>query len=166
MPRRTDAAGRRRIARMCAVAAGVVVLDQATKLLVERCFRLGESLSLIDGFLWLSHVRNPGVAFGMFAELAWKWRAPFFLVTAGLAVWLLWRLYREAGYLLGARVAMGMILGGALGNFVDRARYGMVVDFIEMGAGRWRFPTYNAADSCITIGTCLLLYTLWRAKKL
>jgi signal peptidase II len=161
------AGARLRIAQIAAVAATVVVADQLTKFLVARAFRLGDSITLVDGFLWLTHVRNPGVAFGLLSDLAWRWRAPFFAATAAAAAWLFWRIYREVGASLYARLAMGMIMGGAVGNFIDRFRFrGEVVDFIEMGVGNLRWPTYNAADSCISVGTCLLLFIMWREKKL
>lgn len=156
---------RKHILQMLAIAAGAVILDHLTKFLVERSFRLGESITLVDGFLWLTYVRNPGVGFGLFGDLAWKWRAPFFIITSLGAGWILWRIYREVGNQATARIAMGLIAGGAVGNMIDRFRYRMVVDFIEMGFGNLRWPTYNAADSCITVGTCILLYVMWRDKK-
>ena len=152
--------------QISAIAVGAVILDHLTKFLVERSFRLGESIPLVDGFLWLTYVRNPGVGFGLFGDLAWKWRAPFFIITACAAAWVLTRIYREVGNRPATRVAMGLIAGGAVGNMIDRIRYRMVVDFIEMGVGSLRWPTYNAADSCITIGTGILLYVMWREKKL
>ena len=157
---------RRQYLQILAVALGAVVLDHLTKYLVERSFRLGESVTLIDGFLWLTYVRNPGVGFGLFGDLAWKWRAPFFIITGLAAFWILTRIYREVGSRLAARLALGLIAGGAVGNMIDRIRYRMVVDFIEVGAGSLRWPTFNAADSCITVGTCVLLYVMWRDKKL
>ena len=61
---------------------------------------------------------------------------------------------------------MGLIAGGAVGNMIDRIRYREVVDFIDVGVGSLRWPTFNGADSCITVGTCILLYVMWREKKL
>ena len=160
------ARSRRNAIQIIAIAAGAVILDHLTKFLVERSFRLGESVTLVDGFLWLTYVRNPGVGFGLFGDLEWKWRAPFFILTALGAAWVLTRIYRDIGSRLPVRVAMGLIAGGAVGNMIDRIRYRMVVDFIDMGVGSLRWPTYNAADSCITVGTCILLYVMWREKKL
>jgi len=150
---------------MLAVAFGAVVLDHLTKFLIERSFILGESISLIGDFLRLTYVRNPGVGFGLFGDLEWKWRAPFFVITGLIAAWILVNLYREVGNRFAVRIAMGLIAGGAVGNMIDRFRYRMVVDFIDMGVGNMRWPTYNAADSCISIGTCILLYVMWREKK-
>lgn len=157
---------RRRLAPVLATAAAVVVVDVLTKWLVERSFRLGECTTLVDAAvsLRLCHVRNPGVAFGLLAGFAWRWRLPFFLATAVAAGWVLWEVFREAGHLVAGRIALGLIVGGAVGNFVDRIRYGEVVDFLDFWFGTWHFPTFNAADSCITVGTGLLLFALWRAR--
>jgi len=154
----------RRILQVVAIGAALLVLDVATKWLVERTYRLGEGVTLVQGFLYLVHVRNPGVAFGMLSDVAWKWRLPFFLAVGALAGWLLWTLFRQAGHLRLVRVALGLILGGAVGNFIDRMRYGAVVDFIDVWAGRFHWPTFNAADSGITVGTGILIFALWRAR--
>ena len=146
------------------IAGAVVVVDQLSKQAVGKAFLLGESLVLIPGFANLTHVRNPGVAFGLFAEFAWRWRVPFFVLVAALSTWLLIRLFKEAGHFLSGRLALGLILGGAIGNFIDRIRLGAVVDFIDLGIGSYRWPTFNAADSCITIGTGILLLALWRSR--
>jgi len=156
----------RRAAQVAAIAVAVLVLDIASKWLVERTYRLGEGVTLIQGFLYLVHVRNPGVAFGMLADVAWKWRLPFFIAVGVAAGWLLWTVFRQAGHLKAGRVAMGLILGGAVGNFIDRMRYGAVVDFIDVWAGKFHWPTFNVADSGISVGTGLLIFALWRARLL
>jgi signal peptidase II len=159
---------RRRIIPVLATAAAVVVLDVVTKRLVERSFRLGECVTLVDAAVSfrLCLVHNPGVAFGLFAEFAWRWRLPFFMLTAAAAGWILWKVFEEAGHLALGRISLGLIIGGAAGNGVDRVRYGEVVDFLDFWFGRYHFPTFNAADSGITVGTVLLLFALWRAKAL
>lgn len=158
----------RRLVPVVATAAAVIVLDLVTKAVIERSFLLGECTTLVDSPVTfkICYVRNPGVAFGLLAEFAWRWRLPFFLATAVAAGWILWQVFREAGHLAAGRLALGLIVGGALGNFVDRVRYGEVVDFLDFWFGRWHFPTFNVADSGITVGTCLLLFALWRAKAL
>ena len=158
----------RRLTPVLVTAAAVIVLDVLTKALIERSFRLGECTTLVDAPVTfkLCYIRNPGVAFGLLADFAWRWRLPFFLATAAAAGWILWEVFREAGHLVLGRLALGLIVGGAVGNFVDRVRYGEVVDFLDFWFGRWHFPTFNVADSCITVGTCLLLLALWKAKAL
>ena len=149
------------------VVAGVVlVLDLVSKWLVERSLQLGEGRWLIDGFLMLSHVRNPGVAFGLGAEFSYAWRLPFFIVIWLVAGWILVRIYRSAAAFTLGRFSIGLVVGGALGNLVDRVRYGEVVDFIDVWIGSYHWPTFNVADSGITVGTALLLFALWRAKEL
>ena len=151
-----------RPASVALVAAAVVALDQLTKWEVQRAFLLGERLTLIPGVFYLAYVRNPGVAFGLLADVAWRWRLPFFVATAAAAGWLLWRMFHDAGHMPAARAALGLILGGAVGNLVDRVRYGEVVDFLDCWIGSYHWPTFNVADSCITVGTALLLWTLRR----
>lgn len=148
-----------------AAAVAVLVLDVLTKVAIERAFRLGEGVWLVDGILKIEHVRNPGVAFGMFGDLAWRWRFPFFLLTLAAATWLLWSLWDQAARTPWGRIALGMIAGGAVGNLIDRVRYGEVVDFIDVWIGRFHWPTFNVADSAICVGTGLLLLVLWRAGK-
>lgn len=157
---------RRRLLQTGGVAGVVLALDLAAKWLVERSLQLGEGRWLIDGVLMFSHVRNPGVAFGMFAEFSYAWRLPFFVVIWLVAGWILVRIYRSAAHLSLGRFSIGLVAGGALGNLVDRLRYGEVVDFIDVWIGSYHWPTFNVADSGISVGTALLLFALWRAKQL
>ena len=161
-----DRAWRRKLIVTFGIALTVLALDQLTKWLIERRFLLGEGLWLIDEVLMLSHVRNPGVAFGLLSDLAQGWRLPFFLATSAVAAWLLVTIYGSAGHLPLGRVAVGLIAGGAVGNLTDRVRYGEVVDFIDVWIGPYHWPTFNVADSAITVGTGILLFALWRAKAL
>lgn len=160
----TAAAAARRAwaAQIGAVALAVVGADQLSKWLVERSFQLGESLTIVPGFLFLRYVRNPGVAFGMFAEFAWRYRAPFFVLTIAFACWVLLSLFRQAAHLVWVRMSLGLIAGGAVGNQIDRFRYREVVDFIDCWAGRFHWPTFNVADSGISVGVAILLIALWR----
>ena len=157
---------RRRTSEIVTVAVAVAALDQLSKWQVEKAFQLGESVRVAGDFLRLTYVRNPGVAFGLFADLAWRWRLPFFIATLLIAAWLLYKLYRLCGGLVLARLSFGLIAGGAVGNMIDRMRCGMVVDFIDAGLGPYRFATFNVADSAISVGTVILLYSLWRTRHL
>ncbi len=156
---------RRPVIRMGGVTVTVLILDQLAKWLIQRRFLLGEGVWLIDKVLMFSHVRNPGVAFGLGADLAIAFRLSFFLVTSAAAVWLLIKIYQSAGHLPLGRFAVGLIMGGAVGNLVDRLRYGEVVDFIDVWIGPYHWPTFNVADSAISVGLGLLLFALWRAKE-
>ena len=136
----------------------IVVLDQLTKLIVRKSLMLGESHTLIPGFLDLTHVQNTGAAFGILGDLPAMVRLPLFLGVAVFAIVAL------ASYLREIRsdettvaAALGGILGGAFGNLIDRVRYGEVVDFLHLHYRGWDWPMFNVADSAITVGVVLVL---------
>ena len=137
-----------------------VVLDQLSKGLVVKYFHLGESVTLIPGYLYLSYIQNPGAAFGFMADTRALVRIPFFIlitVGAGLIVYAYQRFIPYERKL--PRLALGLIWGGAMGNFIDRVFYRKVVDFIDVRFHyhQW-FPwVFNLADSCITVGLALLI---------
>lgn len=147
-----------------AIAGAVLVLDLASKSVLEHHLRLGESRLVFDGPITfrIAHVRNPGVAFGLFSGAAIQWRMPFFFAILLTAGWFLTRLHREEGHRKGVTTALGLIGGGAIGNLVDRIRYGEVVDFLDVWIHTFHWPTFNVADSAITIGTGILLIALWK----
>lgn len=144
----------------------IIALDQATKLLVRMTLPLYESHSLIPGLVDFVHIRNEGVAFGLLNTLdhEYKW-----LFTTGLAVLALLgigyyvRHIRHEERL--ARVGLSMILGGALGNLIDRLHSGYVVDFVDVYWGDWHFWAFNVADACITIGAVLVFVELLLVKR-
>jgi signal peptidase II len=130
----------------------VLILDQFTK---QFFWHLGKNFDVIDGWLRITLVRNSGAAFGMFQG------GRFFLVIASiiasvLILYLGQRLPEEAR---AKRLYLGMILGGAVGNLVDRIYPGHVIDFLDMGIGSHRWPVFNIADSAVTVGGILLIIT-------
>ena len=134
----------------------VLALDQATKLWASAALDYGVPVAVLP-FFNLILVYNTGAAFSFLAD-AGGWQRIFFIVlstgvSAVLAVWI-WRL-PSTMRLLG--VALALVLGGALGNLVDRIAYGHVIDFIDLYAGGWHWPAFNIADSAITCGVVLLL---------
>jgi signal peptidase II len=141
--------------RWFALAAVVVAADQATKALVLARFALGERLEFAP-FLNLVFVYNPGAAFSFLSE-AGGWQRPllvaFALVAAAIVSVLLVRRPRERLLCTG----LALILGGALGNVIDRLRFGQVVDFLDFHAAGWHWPAFNVADSAITVGALLLI---------
>jgi signal peptidase II len=141
--------------RWFALAAGVVAADQATKALVLARFALGERLEIAP-FLNLVFVYNPGAAFSFLSE-AGGWQRPlliaFALAAAVIVSVLIVRRPRERLLCTG----LALILGGALGNVIDRLRFGQVVDFLDFHAAGWHWPAFNVADSAITIGALLLI---------
>ncbi len=148
------------------VAWILFLMDQGSKALVAHGMRLGQSWPLIGNFLELTYVQNPGAAFGFLASAPAIWRAPFFiLVTLGASL----LVYAYQRFLppeaKAVRVALGLIWGGALGNFTDRLWLGKVVDFIDVGIRQYRWPVFNLADSAITIGLGLLILDFLRKRR-
>jgi signal peptidase II len=141
--------------RWFAIAAAVVVADQVAKWAMLGSFAPGERRAL-TGFFNLVLVFNKGAAFSFLAREA-GWQTPllvgFALVAAGIVSVLIVR-SPEKNLL---RAALALILGGALGNVIDRLRFGHVVDFLDFHAAGWHFPAFNVADSAITIGAALLI---------
>jgi len=140
------------------VAGFVLLVDQLTKWWVLSTFRLYESLPVIPGFFDLTFVTNTGAAFGMLAGEQNIWRQIFFVsmtMTALVVLCFAFRHYRHAGklYVLG----IGLVSGGALGNLVDRLRFGHVVDFLDFYIKSHHWPAFNVADSSITVGVALFL---------
>ncbi|MFQ5895727.1 MAG: signal peptidase II [Nitrospinota bacterium] len=143
------------------LALGLAALDQWLKFWVAGTFDLGESLPLIPGFLSLTHVRNTGTAFGLLAGTKSLWLRLFFIVVTVAALLLVFLLYRslKPGRPI-SLVALPLVFGGGLGNLVDRVLWGEVVDFVDIYYGRWHWPAFNLADSCITVGVTLLVMEL------
>jgi signal peptidase II len=137
----------------------VVVLDQLSKRVVSTTFSPGESRIVIPHLLWLTYVQNHSGAFGLFGSQPW-----LLIVMALVVLAMFWFSFRDsAARSRLVRIAFGAIVGGAIGNIVDRFHYGYVVDFIDL---RW-WPVFNVADSCITIGVVLLvLATFVRERTL
>ena len=142
--------GRASIGRWLWLAAAIVALDQLTKIAVERSFTYGERVPIVPGFFDLTLVYNRGAAFSFLADAA-GWQRWFFIglgvVAAGFIVWLL---SRHASQRLFA-LALALILGGAIGNVIDRFRHGHVVDFIQWHVGEHYWPAFNIAD-CAVVG--------------
>lgn len=137
------------------IAAVIIVADQFTKILVIGSFQLGDTHP-VTSFFNLVRAHNYGAAFS-FLHGASGWQRWFFLALGlGAAGFITWMLRRHGHQRLFAW-ALTLILGGALGNVIDRAIHGYVVDFIQVHAGGWYFPAFNVADSAITIGAILLI---------
>ena len=141
------------------IASVVVGLDQVTKWFVDHHMELYQSIPVIDSFFHISYVRNQGGAFSFLANVNTTLRLPFFIVVSISAISALLYFVRQVGsrqYLL--LCALGGILGGALGNLTDRmARGGMVVDFLDVHYRGWHWPTFNVADSFISVGVVVLM---------
>jgi signal peptidase II len=134
----------------------VIVLDQATKIAVNATMRLYESIPLIP-FFNLTYVHNTGAAFSFLSE-AGGWQRWFFaglalVISIFIAIWLA-RLKKHETLLA---ISLALILGGAIGNLIDRLAYGYVIDFLDVYYQAWHWPAFNIADSAITIGVALML---------
>lgn len=139
------------------VAIIVVAADQATKWAIIEWVPLYDKVP-INSFLNLTHQRNTGAAFSILADQS-GWQRWFFVVLASLVsvvivVWM-WRIRKAGPWVLIA--GLSLVLGGAVGNLIDRAMLGYVTDFIQVWFGNWAFPSFNVADSAITVGAVLLI---------
>lgn len=139
----------------------VIAADQITKYLVEQRTPEEYTRTMIPGFFDLVHRHNRGVAFSMLADSDSPWLGPlligFSLAVMVLLVWLLVSGRAGGGR---ARSGLALILGGAVGNLVDRLLHGSVIDFLDFYAGRYHWPAFNVADSCIVAGAGLVILEL------
>jgi signal peptidase II len=134
------------------------ILDRLTKVLVEKGLPLHESKPIIPGFLDLTHTRNTGVAFGFFANSNSVWVPYVLTLTSALALVLI-LVYSLRHSVKNWKLQLGLmlVLGGAAGNLYDRISYGYVIDFIDVFYRTYHWPTFNVADSAISVGISLLL---------
>jgi signal peptidase II len=146
------------------LALTVVVLDQWTKWLVEVHLPRGAAEPVVPGFLNLVHVKNTGVAFGLFASDggSTSWTVTLLGLAALAAVGLYFRFTPPHDRLLLA--ALGAVAGGAVGNLLDRAMAGSVTDFVDVYAGSYHWPAFNVADSAITLGIGLMVLDVFRRR--
>jgi len=153
-----------------ALAAGVVALDRITKAIIKSEISIWDRpISVIPGFFNIVHTENPGIAFGLLADVAAPWRSAV-LIGFSIAVLAVISTALIRGEGAGAqspflRAGLGMVLGGAFGNVYDRIASGTVTDFIEVHAGQHYFPAFNVADSAISVGAGLLILDMWLARE-
>lgn len=158
---------KRRYCILTCVALVVLILDQGTKIWIQRAIPVWEKgWTVIPGFFDLVHILNRGAAFGFLNRQDIQWQRPFFILVSVLAMGIIIALARskeEDGpfYVLG----LGLILGGAVGNLVDRIRLGVVIDFLDFYVGHWHWPAFNIADSAICIGAACLLISFYQHRR-
>ena len=148
------------------LSLGVVVLDQWTKWLVEAHLPHHASHSLIPGFLNLTHVRNTGVAFGLFASHGMNggsWLLTLLGLAALAAVGVYFWFASPHDRLL--LISLALVVGGAIGTLIDRMSSGAVTDFIDVYVGTWHWPSFNVADSAISVGIVLMAIDSFRSRK-
>ena len=139
----------------------ILALDQVSKWVVARAMVEYQSIPVFGDFFRLTYIHNPGAAFGINVGSP-PVHLLFSLVALGVLVWL-FRTSPPGARLL--RCSLCLVLGGALGNIIDRVRLGEVIDFFDFGLGQWRWPVFNVADSFVTIGIFLLVLTYGRHRE-
>lgn len=142
-------------------AVAIYVADQLTKALIVANLEIGESVEVIGDLVRLWHVRNTGASFGLLPGAFWLF-IPVTVIALGMVAWF-HRSFRDRTPWV--QVILGMILGGTLGNLTDRLRLGSVVDFVSVGFGDTRFPTFNVADASLVVGIIILVGYLTFAER-
>jgi signal peptidase II len=147
------------------IALGAILLDQITKILIERMLPSNDTITVIPGFFQITHVHNRGAAFGLFSDSTSEWRSVLLIgfSTLALAVvaYLLWK---SEHTLQTTAIGLSLILGGAIGNLWDRIAHGQVTDFLHLYIGHHVWPDFNVADSCIVVGAVLLMFEILFTK--
>ncbi|MBX3340919.1 MAG: signal peptidase II [Nitrospira sp.] len=143
---------------LASLSLAIVVLDQVTKVYVMETMRLHESIPVIANVFSITYIRNPGAAFGFLSSSSSSFRFVFFGLTSIFAVGLLGmimvRMPKDDWM---GRLSVAGILGGAIGNLLDRLRYGEVIDFLDFYVNGYHWPAFNVADSAITVGVMFLI---------
>ncbi|HKT35588.1 MAG TPA: signal peptidase II [Nitrospira sp.] len=148
------------------IALTVIVLDQATKSWIMQSMRLHESIPIIPNLFSFTYIRNPGAAFGLLAGSSNAFRTVFFGITSLFALALLGTiLVRLPDRDWIGQVSIAGILGGAIGNLIDRLRFGEVIDFLDVYLESYHWPAFNVADSAISVGVvCLIIHFAFERK--
>src|SRR5215831_7395247 len=150
--------GAAKLATVILIVAAVVIADQATKMWIARSFELHQSVAIFPSWFHITYVRNTGAAFSILAGKSAAFRVPFFVVAslvAGAAIVSFIR--RTPADQRGVLIACGAVLGGALGNLIDRVAHGEVIDFVDLHWRGFHWPAFNVADACISLGVVALL---------
>ena len=154
--------------RAAAIIAAVVLLDRASKLYIRSAFSLIDSTAVIPGFFNIVHTENPGAAFSLLADAPSAWRGTVLvwisIVVMAVIGMMLWKRPASAPASTASEVGLALVFGGALGNLLDRIFRGTVTDFLQFFFGAYEFPSFNVADSAISVGAGLLLLDLWLSR--
>lgn len=147
-----------------AIALVGIIIDQITKIVVDRSMQLFDSIPIIENFFHLTYVRNKGAAFSFLSNASW--RLPFFIavsIIAAFVILIAFRKLRDDQKL--AHISLAMIFSGAVGNLIDRVRLGEVIDFLDAHWYRHHWPAFNVADSLICVGVFLLAIDMIMEEK-
>ncbi len=151
--------------RLFTLTVGIsLVLDQLSKIYIDNTFVLSQSKQIIANFFHITYVRNPGAAFGILSDSSI--RIPFFITVSIIAsLGIIWYLRQIDQSQKWQHLALGLIFSGAVGNLIDRIRFGEVIDFIDVHWYNWHWPAFNVADSCICVGVTILLLCSWHEER-
>lgn len=152
-------------ALLIGLAIGVFALDQAVKAIVLAFMGPAQVITVIPGFFDLVNVRNRGAAFGFLNRPDIEWQFWLFLAATCIAVWAIIALARQSRREKMLLAGLGLVLGGALGNLLDRVRYRAVVDYLDFYVGDWHWPAFNVADMGICIGVFVACVATWRKPR-
>lgn len=148
------------------IAVVIVVLDQITKYLIDTRMLLHESIPVVQGFFNITYVKNPGAAFGFLADASQLFRAFFFIgITIAAIILIVYYIRKTKVRDLLVITPLSLIMGGAVGNLIDRVRFGEVIDFLDVYIGPHHWPAFNVADSAISVGAVLLIFEMMRKRK-
>ncbi len=148
------------------LAAGIILPDQLTKAVIQQKYALWDTDPVIPGFFNLAHVLNKGAAFGFLNRADTDWQIWFFVAVTIFAVGFIYYLLTTADH--GDRFfiwGLGLVLGGALGNLIDRIRFGFVVDFLDFYIGDYHWPAFNVADIAITCGAFCVIISMYMKNR-
>jgi len=142
-------------------ATAVVVLDQITKAAIVAKFAKHESYAIVDGFFNLVYVMNPGAAFGFLANMSETFRYVFFTgITVVVILLIIYYVVKSKPQHMLMVTSLTLIFAGAVGNLIDRVRFGAVVDFLDVYIGTAHWPAFNVADSAISVGAVLMIWEM------
>ena len=147
--------------KLAVISGLVIIIDQITKILIFKNLPLYHSVTIIPGFFNITHIHNPGGAFGFMAHQDSSLRNFLFILLASVAVCIIFYFYKNTNRthpFLASGFAL--ILGGAIGNLIDRIRFGKVVDFLDFYVRNYHWPAFNVADSAITVGVTIFIFHL------
>lgn len=148
------------------LAASIIIPDQITKAVIQQKYVLWDTDPVIPGFFNLVHVLNKGAAFGFLNRQDTDWQIWFFMAVTIFAVGFIYYLLSTADH--GDRFfiwGLGLVLGGALGNLIDRIRFGFVVDFLDFYIGQYHWPAFNIADIAITCGAFCVIISMYMKNR-
>ena len=147
----------KKLLQVLIIASLVIAIDQITKYLVMSSISPNESIEIFP-FLHIVNIQNTGAAFGMFKNLH---NNVFIGISVVALIFIIWLIVKGAY----SQIGLSLLLGGAIGNFIDRMRFGKVVDFIDISVGEFSWPAFNVADSCLTVGIIIILVPLFIKKR-